>query len=259
MTFSKRHGFATEPSILFRHAAPEGLRHAVIQAAYDHLTYSEIRTSICSTLYLAPDQGNWSEIPNIRDEVAHIIQDADWYQVYDVIEGLVTFIEGKYGYVATQEFAARINTIFSDTGAGWQFVANEGIMMRGDAFFEEAIDASREALLQTGFDVAAKEIQEALSDLSRRPDADLTGAIHHALGALEATARYITGTNDGLSKLASQIGLPKPLDQALEKMWGFSSNVGRHISPSNPPTLDQAQLIVHLSSAYCRYLADTRD
>lgn len=99
-------------------------------------------------------------------------------------------------------------------------------------------------------------LHEALSDLSRRPDADLTGAIHHALGALEATARYITGKDDGLAKLATQIGLPKPLDQALEKMWGFSSNFGRHISPKNQPTAGQAQLIVHLSSAYCRFLAE---
>ncbi|WP_034958136.1 AbiJ-NTD4 domain-containing protein [Erythrobacter longus] len=255
--FSKRHGFATVPPIQFRHDAPGGLRHAVIQAAYEHLSYSQIRTSICRTLYLVPNQGNWSEIPNIRDEVEDIIQGVEWYQVYDVIEGLVVFIEGTIGYAATEGFADRVNMIFSDTGAGWQFVAGDGIIIRGDGDFEEAVASSRDSLLQTGYDVAAKEIKEALGDLSRRPDPDLTGAVHHALGALEATARYITGSNDGLAKLASQIGLPKPLDQALEKMWGFASNSGRHVSPTNQPTPQQAQLIVHLSSAYCRYLADT--
>lgn len=224
--FSKRHGFATPPAIRFRHDAPEGLRHAVIQAAYDHLTYEQIRTSICRTLYLAPDKGNWSEIPNIRDEVERIIQDVEWYRVYDAIEGLVSFIEGTYGYHATVEFADRINSVFVDTGAGWQLVAGDGIVIRGDADFEEAVHSSQTALAQTGFDVAAKEIREALNDLSRRPEADLTGAIHHALGALEATARYVSGTNEDLGKLASKIGLPAPLDGALKQMWGFSSNFG---------------------------------
>lgn len=253
--FSKRHGFATTPPIRFRHDAPEGLRHAVIQAAYDHLSYEQIRTSICRTLYLAPDKGNWSEIPNIRDEVERVIQVAEWYRVYDVIEGLVSFIEGTYGYQSTEVFADRINSIFVDTGAGWQLVAGDGVVVCGDADFEEAVQSSQTALSLTGFDVAAKEIREALGDLSRRPEADLTGAVHHALGALEATARYVSGTDDDLGRLASRIGLPAPLDGALKQMWGFSSNFGRHVSPTKIPTEEEAQLIVHLSSAYCRYLA----
>ena len=255
-TFSKRHGFATTPPVQFRHSAPEGLRHAVIQAAYEHLSYEQIRTSVCRTLYIAPDKGNWSESPNIRDEVEGIVQEVEWYRVYDVIEGLVTFIEGTYGYDPTVQFADRINAIFVDTGAGWQLTAGEGIVIRGDADFEDAVQSSQVSLSQSGFDVAAKEIKEALGDLSRRPDADLTGAIHHALGALEATARYMSGTNDDLGKLASKIGLPAPLDGALKQMWGFSSNFGRHVSPTKVPTAEDAQLIVHLSSAYCRYLAE---
>lgn len=254
--FSKRHGFATTPAIRFRHDAPDGLRYAVIQAAYDHLSYGQIRTSICRTLYVAPDEGNWSEIPNIRDEIQRIIQDAEWYHVYDAVEGLVMFIEGTKGFAATTDFVERINTIFTDTGAGWQLVAGEGVVMRGDADFEESVHSSHDALVQTGFDVGAKEIREALGDLSRRPDADLTGAIHHALGALEATARYIADTNEDLGKLASKIGLPSPLDGALKQMWGFSSNFGRHVSPTKVPSQEEAQLIVHLSSAYCRYLVD---
>ncbi|MGY6703121.1 AbiJ-NTD4 domain-containing protein [Roseinatronobacter sp.] len=253
--FSKKHGFATPPPIQFRHDAPEGMRHAVVQAAYEHFSYEQIRASVCRTLYLAPDKGNWSEIPNIRDEVEWIINDTEWYRVYDVIEALLSDIEGTYGYCAAREFADRINSIFVGTGAGWQLVAGDGIVIRGDADFEDAIQSSKASLSQAAFDVAAKEIQEALGDLSRRPEADLTGAIHHALGALEATARYISGTNDDLGKLASKIGLPAPLDGALKQMWGFSSNFGRHVSPTKIPSQEEAQLIVHLSSAYCKFLA----
>lgn len=254
--FSKKHGFASTPAIQYRHDAPEGMRYAIIQAAYDQLSYDQIRTSICRTLHIAPDRGNWSEVPNIRDEVTSIVERVEWYQVYDIIEELVSFIEGTYGYDRTVEFADRVNQIFVDTGAGWQLVAGEGIVIRGDADFEEAVQESQSQLSATGYEVASKEICEALSDLSRRPEADLTGAIHHALGALEATARYVAGNNDDLDKLASKIGLRPPLDEALKKMWGFSSNFGRHVSPTKVPSAEEAQLIVHLSSAYCRFLAE---
>jgi hypothetical protein len=254
--FSKKHGFASTPPVQYRHDAPEGMRYAIIQAAYDQLSYDQIRTSICRTLHIAPDRGNWSEVPNIRDEVNYTIERVEWYQVYDIIEGLVSDIEGTYGYDRTVEFAARVNQIFVDTGAGWQLAAGEGIVIRGDADFEDAVQEAQSQLSATGYEVASKEIREALSDLSRRPEADLTGAIHHALGALEATARYVAGNNDDLGKLASKIGLPSPLDEALKKMWGFSSNFGRHVSPTNIPSAEEAQLIVHLSSAYCRFLAD---
>jgi len=221
--FSKRHKFATTPPVQFRHDAPEGMRHAVVQAAYEHLTYERIRTSMCGTLYLAPDKGNWSEIPNIRDEVEYIIQAAEWYRVYDVIEGLVANIEKSYDCDRAEKFVLRLNSIFVDTGAGWQYVEGEGVVIRGDADFEDVVHSSKEALSETGF-----------------------------------AARYVSGSNEDLGRLASRIGLPPPLDEALKKMWGFSSNFGRHVSPTKIPTQDEAQLIVHLSSAYCRYLADCK-
>ncbi|PRY76261.1 hypothetical protein CLV80_10960 [Yoonia maritima] len=254
MSFSKKHGYSSNPAIRFREAAPEGLRYAIIQCAYDFLNYDQIRTCLCRTLVQAPDSYNWSEIPNIRDEVMGLIGDAEWYKVYDAVEDLVSYIEDRRGYDAAVEFAGKINSIFEDIGAGWQVMAHEGVVMRGDADFEGAVASSHSVLGATGFDVAQREIREALADLSRRPEADLTGAIHHALGALEVTLRYIHGSEGDLNSLATKVGLPKPLDEALKKMWGYSSNFGRHVSPTKVPTADDAQLIVHLSSAYCKYL-----
>lgn len=252
--FSKRHGFASAPPILFRHDAPEGLRFGVVQAAYDHLSYDRIRTCMCRVLRASPDRGNWSEIPNIRDEVMSLIEDAEWYQVYDVIECLVEFIEGTRGYDSAAQFCAQINDLFADTGAGWQLKANEGIVLRGDAEFEEAVTRARTSLSQANYGVAENEIREALHDISRRPEPDLTGAIHHALGALESTARYLSGSEKPFNEVIAIVDVPKPLDSALSKLWGYSSNFGRHVSPTKVPSLKEATLVVHLSSAICRYL-----
>lgn len=255
MTFSKKYGFSSAPPVTFRHDAPEAMRYAVIQAAYDELKYDHIRTSICRTLRETPDRGNFSEIPNIRDEVERLIQQADWYRVYDVIEGLLSFIEGTYGYDPAASFASKINEIFIDTGAGWQLKAGEGIVLRGDAPFEAAVQQARDSLSVAGFGVAETELREALHDISRRPTPDLTGAIHHALGALESAARYSHGSEKGFAEIVKLIGIPKPLDLALEKLWGYSSTFGRHVSPTNVPSEKDATLVVHLSSAFCSYIA----
>lgn len=255
-TFSKRYGFTSSPPITFRHDAPEGLRFGVIQAAYDELSYDQIRTYLCRVLRAAPCQGNWSEVPNIRDEVHGLILGAEWYQVYDVIEQLAAFIEGTRGYDAAEQFGEAINNLFLDLGAGWQIKAGEGIVLRGDAQFEDAVQHARSELTAAGFGVAENELREALHDISRRPEPDLTGAIHHALGALESAARYVHGSEKAFGDLVSQIGIPRPLDTALQKMWGYSSNFGRHVSPTNVPTLNEATLVVHLSSAFCRFLVE---
>ena len=209
-------------------------------------------------MHASPDRGNWTEIPNIRDEVMRLIDDAEWYQVYDVIEGLLEFIEGTRGYDLAEQFVAQINDLFVDTGAGWQLRAGEGIVLRGDAEFEVAVERARTSLSQANYGVAEGEIREALHDISRRPEPDLTGAIHHALGALESTARYLSGSEKPFNEVMAIVGVPKPLDSALSKLWGYSSNFGRHVSPTNVPSLNDATLIVHLSSAICRYLVEER-
>jgi len=234
------------------------MRFGVIQAAYDHLRYDHIRACLCRVLRTSPDRGNWSEIPNIRDEVMCLIENAEWYQVYDVIEVLVKFIEGKLGYDNAVQFASQINDLFVDTGAGWQLKPGEGVVIRGDAEFEEAVERAQTSLSKANYGVAEGEIREALHDISRRPEPDLTGAIHHALGALESTARYLSGSEKPFNEVVALVGVPKPLDSALSKLWGYSSNFGRHVSPTNVPSLSDATLVVHLSSAICRYLVDAR-
>lgn len=63
----------------------------------------------------------------------------------------------------------------------------------------------------------------------------------------EATLGEVIKRNPGL--------LPKPLDQAVEKAWGYASETGRHLREGDSPAYDEAELIVGLSGAVCRYLA----
>jgi hypothetical protein len=59
MTFSKRYNFATTPPITIRTDAPDALRFAVVQNAYDAgPSYTQIRSVVCRVLLGAPDLNN---------------------------------------------------------------------------------------------------------------------------------------------------------------------------------------------------------
>jgi hypothetical protein len=50
------------------------------------------------------------------------------------------------------------------------------------------------------------------------------------MAALECTARDIAGQPKlSLGELIPGLNLPKPLDEALHKLWGFASQYGRHV------------------------------
>ena len=109
---------------------------------------------------------------------------------------------------------------------------------------------------ESGFQRAANELREALGDISRRPVPDSTGAIQHAMAALEATAREVTGQpNPTLGKLVSRLSLPPPLDQAVHKLWGYASDRGRHVREQQTIDATEAELIVSVAGSLCAFLA----
>jgi AbiJ N-terminal domain 4 len=260
--FSTRHSFQKpEAEISVREEAPIELRAAIVMLAYrSDMKPSEIRARICEVLLKRPDSGNWSEYPNIAEEVNSLIDEAPWYKVYDVAEKVHERLSYSYATLnLAQEFENGLNAYLRENGIGWQMLDGK-IVSRGSEAFAEASRLSADVMLQAGSTTAAQEIHEALADLSRRPHADVTGAIQHAMASLECVARKITGSNDTLGKIIPKLGLPKPMDEALAKLWGFASEQGRHIREGRNPHYDDAELVVTVASAVSTYLlrASTR-
>jgi hypothetical protein len=111
-------------------------------------------------------------------------------------------------------------------------------------------------LQQTGRTVAAGEIHEALKDISRRPNPDRTGAIQHAIAAMECVSRDVTGEPGAtLGKLIPKLALPKPLDSAVEKLWGFASERARHVREGETVDDLEAELVVSVACAVTGFLA----
>ncbi len=251
--FSKKFGYSIqEKEIAIREDAPQGLREFIIQTLYEFgYQPSPLRQTICRTLRQAPDNNNWSEYPNVDYEVRNLIKNCEWFQVYDVIEAFYSKIEKK------QAFADEINDYFKTNGIGWK-LENGQILFRGDEIFETHLQKAEKTLDSTDLQTAKNEIKEAIKDISKRPNPDITGAVQHSIACLECVAREITGdkklTLGELIKKNREI-VPAPLGTVIEKMWGFSSEQGRHLQEGNEPAFDEVELLVGLSASISTYLA----
>lgn len=198
-SFSRRNRYVGEAQpITIREEAPEGLRTTILNTAKKlGLGPKRLRPIICETLNARPDPFNWSEYPNVWDEVQGLMYECDWFKVYDIIEDVYAILDKDRGPVvdfadfddddeirATADcFADEINAYFLENGVGWQLVEGQ-IVTRGTKAFESVVRNTTTALDATGRPTASKHLDEALRDLSRRPKGDLEGAIHHAMGAL---------------------------------------------------------------------------
>ncbi|MCY4634639.1 MAG: hypothetical protein OXG04_09075 [Acidobacteria bacterium] len=255
--FSRRHRYAgPAKEITIREDAPEGLRVTVLDTSIA-LGWSptRLRSIICPVLRVRPDSSNWTDYPNVWDEIQYLIHACEWFKVYDIIEAVYAGFAGRTDEAAAT-FTDEINAYFVEEGVGWQLV--DGLVVtRGPETFESVVTAATAALSDTGRPTTAGHLHEALQDLSRRPTPDLSGAMYHAAGALEAVARDLTGdSNATLGQIIKRHPdlLPKPLDTALAHLWGYASNEVRHVQEGRDPNREEAELLVGLAAAIATYL-----
>lgn len=255
-TFSQRHGLAPDGvPITIRNEAPQWLRDFIIAKAQSvGVGVNRLREMICSRLLESPDLTNYSP-GNVEREVQDLLREAEWYHVFDYCEDIATCLS-QFSQFEAQEFSQKLNEAFIRKGVGWQMLDGK-LETRGEESFESSTRNAIRLAAELGKPVASKELHEALLDLSKRPNPDVTGAIMHAMAALECLARDATGdVNSTLGALLKKNPnmLPPPLDEALSKVWGFASDKARHLRENHPPLLEDAELLVGLSGTLSTYL-----
>ncbi|WP_049771367.1 AbiJ-NTD4 domain-containing protein [Anaeromyxobacter dehalogenans] len=265
--FSRRLGVSASPAdITIREDATPYFRRAVAEEATERdVGPHSLREIICKLVRAVPDPDNWSAYPNVWDETTSHLASCDWYRVYDFAE-LVYALLTRSGKDAPG-YQRALNDICIETGIGWQMV-NGKFQTRGDVGFESTVHRALELLQGSARRTAASELAEAVQDLSKRPKPDKTGAIQHAMAALECLGRDVVGDHkptlgELMKRYRDELAIPQPLDHAIEKAWGYASEVGRHLREGREPGRAEAELVVALSAAMCAYLlrdmADTVD
>ncbi|WP_193227893.1 AbiJ-NTD4 domain-containing protein [Aureimonas psammosilenae] len=260
--FSERHGYeAPERPIVYREDASGNLREMLVELAEKHgLSPHTIRSILCGLLFVAPDASNWTPYPNVDGECRILLHDCLWNEVYDAAELFAREIyDNGIGHETALAFQHDINRLFLKDGAGWKM--QDGIIIaRGSEPFNVATVEAQTLLAAKKQATAASEIHEAIRDISRRPHPDRTGAVHHAMGAIECLTRSLSGDpkatlGEIVGTKGKQHGIPAPLDQAVTKLWGYTSEHGRHVREQGEPSFEEAELIVTVSAAICTYLA----
>jgi hypothetical protein len=255
MRFSERNGFDEVHAvpIVARLEASDELRAVIISTAIDcRLKREKLREAVCNLLQKRSDSNNWSD-GNIEREARNLLDEAPWYRVYDLVEDLA-----KLPFINQERFTREINRYFFTNGIGWQLNASGEVVYRGDEGFDRIVADAYETERAQGHLTASRELHEAIKDLSRRPVPDTTGAVQHAMASLECVARDVTSQHsltlgDWVKQNRQNIGAP--LDKAIESMWGFTSNHGRHLSEGKECSDEEAELIVGFAAALGAYLS----
>ena len=255
--FSRRFGYQSpEPEITIREEAPLWIRQWLPQIGIElGMARSEL---LQIARRLLPEALHKPNAPMV--EVALAMRVCEWPAVYDFGEALYVALADQSLYdEAAQVYAERLNKLFRTRGVGWQMRSGR-IEARGSEPFEAVTREASETLEGHGRSTAAREIHEALGDLSRRPKPDVSGAIQHAMAALECVTRDLSGESsatlgDLLKRQDQTLGIVPPLDQALIKLWGYASERGRHLLEGREPGFEEAELVVVVAAAASVYLS----
>jgi hypothetical protein len=272
-TFSVRHRLGSEAPILFRAELTDALRQPILdilrESVGTHVLMASLKR-ILDPYGMTPLPGRAGTIALSDAEVEarfepakRVLLECDWFRLYDVIEdvfGQLDFYESdlapKNEEPRTPHLSRELNAYFTYAGIGWQ-VMKSRIVARGSDSFELSASAATDALLSSNRPTAAGHIKSAREALSTRPEANLSGAIYHAMGSLEAVARDLVGdTRATLGDILKQHPalVPAPLDKALSQVWGYASNVARHVVEGRDPTREDAELVVGLAATLVTYL-----
>lgn len=134
-SFSDRHCYrGAGAEITIREDAPDGLYFAVLAIAREAgLGPKSMRDIISQVLREPPDPNNWSEYPNIWEEVIRLLEDCPWHKVYGIAEALHETLSHGFGE-GSNVFEDKLNQYFREQAIGWQMDGGQIVYRGSEAF-----------------------------------------------------------------------------------------------------------------------------
>lgn len=258
--FSDRHGFGPEHiPIRYRNDAPHVLRDAVYsfaeQAGAKQLALAQFIVDKFPTPY--PSAG----IPLIARAV-DALSKCQWNLVYDTAQDIWFWLREQKpdGKIAAMKYQKSLNALFWREGIGWQMEGGR-INARVDDAGESAVHTALKLLKEAGLVTSAAELGKAREDISRRPAPDITGAIQHLGAAMECCMRDVCGDNATMGDLLKRYPnrFPQAIKPAVTSIWGYASEMGRHLREGREPGMAEAVFALEMTAAAINYLLATRE
>jgi AbiJ N-terminal domain 4 len=212
-SFSKRQGYVRPKEIVFRDELPDELRQPIIDILWHSSSTAFLRERIdrlfnpygidelpknMSGIFVSTEEHKDPDFIDIK----RVLLGCEWFRLYDLIEDIFQQLDFHDNELRTDPeeelqaypFQSKINDYFVHAGIGWQLVDGK-VMARGDAAFEYSLQVAETELKAGGRTTAAECIEDAIRNLSFRPEPRLGAAVSRAMNAMECVLHDITGEN----------------------------------------------------------------
>ena len=249
--FSIREALGTEYSVIYDDA-PEQLRYG-LREVLDDLGYERPtaqRVILCKALRRIPDPYNWSDYPNIDQEVLDLIAVEPWYKFFDALERIPKSLSEE----EILPYYDKMNALFEEEQIGYRFESG-AIVRVGTEEFESAVRFAQVALRGERFAEPRRQFELGLEFRNRRP-ADWANAIKEAVNSVEGVLQVIySRPGVSMTTIISE-NLPAELPGGIKKLFRSlysqgSGTVGaRHASiGGSKPTAPRAELALHIAAS----------
>lgn len=252
MSFSNRHGLRRPPPPRNKlEQAPDDLRLVLLDALREDGGWLGAYRLLCEATHQLASTGIWGH-DFAREPTLEILADLKWFEVFDLLE--------EYGD------PDEVNGAFERTGLAYEMSASrrgQRIVTydpEGEALGVDSIPEITASVFGNRFVEPGEQWERALRALRGRP-AELTQAIHEAMGALEAVIFILSGKrsfSEGVTALfQDRDDWVKAMAKSLGSMYGYSSQVpgARHGQWKDPGVqLAEATFVVRFCGSAIAFL-----
>jgi len=182
--------------------------------------------------------------------IRRLINNVEWSGYYDLCEELVR----QSG--SPERVIAELEAIFTEEGLPYSMTA-DGLQWRQGQPAVEAIEEATQRLVQSKrFSGPAEQWEKARNHLNEKPP-DAENCIKDAVGALEGTARIISGQPSRtlgqlIQPLAGELEIHPALASAISNLYGFRSDgqgIGHGATEPSQGLIEEAEMALHWCAA----------
>ncbi len=228
--FSHRYGYHPRAGKVIYEEAPKGLRnrfHNLVQDFLNGEIFSgggDVYEYSARLLGWAIHQGTRSHYQACPQDLIRLFEELQWYEFFDVVEGIASIPQDVQ---LTEAYEACVNELLQEESVGWKLRRGELVRITSPQT-DESIEEALSLLGDSRFAGPSTQFQKAIQFLSTRPSPDLENTVKEAVGAVEATARILTGNpnaslGEAVKLLVEKEIIQKPLNKVFDAMYGFGS------------------------------------
>lgn len=267
MRFSERQGFKNYNDFIQTESMDDSLRNSIwntiLTLYYDKHIYSCVRSIAYHFRKTALDELPYQDYDK-RDWLKDYFYNLSWYEVYDLLEFLVSehnAITGSRYSDETRKQCVLWNYILERENSGFRFIGNSLAPIANPVEISE-VNETLELTVRHKLQGPYNHIKTAIEQLSKKPEPDYRNSIKESISAIESIVKIISNENSqglagALKVLSDKVNIHGALKTSFLNLYGYSSDEGgiRHsLLEQSKVSYDEAKYMLVSCSAFLNYL-----